>query len=203
MTIRHRRAMLVLMGHLIFITHPEVVVDPQIDVRRWRLSDRGRARMERFAESLAVAEVTAVWSSAETKATEAAAILAGRLGLGVQIDVDLGENDRSGTGFLPPKEFEATATAFFEAPEHSIRGWERAVDAQQRIRTAVNRIVAGHGRGDLAIVAHGAVGSLLFCSLSSQPISRRADQPFQGHYWVASLPGLQPVQPWRPIAPRR
>ncbi|QRZ15029.1 histidine phosphatase family protein [Paracoccus methylovorus] len=190
------------MAKLIFITHPEVIVDPQTDVRRWRLSDAGRARMRIFADSPVVADVTAIWSSAETKALEAAAILAARSGIEVQVDEDLGENDRSATGFLAPEEFEKVADTFFAEPQKSVRGWERAQDAQQRIENAVGRILAGHRKGDIAVVAHGTVGSLLLCSYSGRPISRTADQPFQGHYWMAELPAMALLHPWRPIAPR-
>ena len=190
------------MHRLIFISHPEVVVDPGIDVRRWRLSDDGVRRMRTFADSPVVAGVTAVWASAEAKSIEAAGILAAGLGLGVQLEAGLGENDRSATGFLPPEAFERMADAFFAKPQCSVRGWERAVDAQARIGHAVAGIVSRHGAGDVAVVSHGAVGSLLYCARAGLPISRDADQSFQGHYWTAALPGLSPLHGWRPIAPR-
>lgn len=191
------------MADLIFITHPEVTVNPSVPVGRWRLSDIGVARMRQFAESPVVTEVTSVWASTEAKAIEAAGILAARFGTGVEVATDLGENNRSATGFLPPNEFEDVANAFFANPEESIRGWERAIDAQRRIRQAVDRITARHRGGDLAVVAHGAVGTLLLCSYRQQAISREADQPFQGHYWIATLPGLTIRQSWESIAPRR
>ena len=156
--------------------------------------------MRQFAGSEVVATVTSVWASSETKAIEAAGLLAAGLGLGVRVARDLGENDRRSTGFLPPGEFERVANAFFAQPETSVQGWERAVDAQQRIRRAVNRILAEHGDGDLAIVAHGAVGTLLLCSYLRVPISRAADQPSQGHFWMADLPDLTVQQGWRSIA---
>ncbi|RAZ81817.1 hypothetical protein DPM33_35565 [Mesorhizobium hawassense] len=130
------------------------------------------------------------------------AILAARFGIGVEVDQDLGENNRSATGFLPPAEFDKVADAFFADPEKGVRGWERAIDAQQRIRRALDRILAHHGSGDIAVVAHGAVGTLLLCSYLQQPISRKADQPFQGHYWTAALPSLMVQHSWKPIAPR-
>jgi broad specificity phosphatase PhoE len=191
------------MPNLIFITHPEVTVDPLVPVERWRLSNAGLARMRFFAASPVVAQVTAVWTSAEAKAIEAAGILAAQFGIGIGVAADLGENDRSSTGFLSPVEFETTADTFFANPAESVRGWERAVDAQQRIHRAVDRVLTHHeDGGDLAIVAHGAVGTLLLCSYLQQPISRKADQPFQGHYWIAHLPGLTVQHSWRPIAPR-
>lgn len=187
---------------LFFITHPEVIVDPDAPVERWHLSAVGVDRMRRFASSPAVARVRAVWASGETKALEAAEILAAALGLETQVSGALGENDRRTTGFLPPDEFEQVADRFFAEPHASVRGWERAVDAQARIGRAVAAIVAGHGAGDLAIVAHGAVGTLLYCALTGNPIDRSFDQPGQGHFWTATLPDLRVEAGWAPIAPR-
>ncbi|SJZ91548.1 histidine phosphatase family protein [Consotaella salsifontis] len=190
------------MATLFFITHPEVVVDAATAIERWHLSPRGIDRMRAFAASPLLSGVAAIWSSAETKAIEAAGILAGARGCGISANRALGENDRSATGFLPPDEFERVAGAFFAQPDVSVRGWEKAADAQARVRRAVEEIVAGHGEGDLAIVAHGAVGTLLLCALTGKAISRAFDQPFQGHFWQARLPDLVPDHGWRPIAPR-
>jgi broad specificity phosphatase PhoE len=191
------------MARLLFITHPEVVIDPAVPVPRWRLNQAGTQRMRAFADSAEAARVAAVWASTEAKAIEGAGILAAGRGIGVSVDPALGENDRSATGFLPPPEFERAADAFFGAPEESFCGWERAVDAQARIRAAVERIASTHtGGGDLAIVSHGAVGTLMLLHLRRAPIDRSADQPFAGHYWTASLPELGLIDGWRPIAPR-
>lgn len=187
------------MARLLFISHPQVVVDPTIEVQDWSLSKIGRQRAARFAGSQAFADVSTLWCSSEVKARETAEILAAPRRLPVQIDAHLGENDRSATGFLAPELFEQAADQFFAQPDVSYRGWERAVDAQTRIATAVLDIAAGHSAGDLAIVAHGAVGSLLFCQLSGVEIDRKYDQPFQGHFWCASLPTLRPQHGWRDI----
>ncbi|WP_082652787.1 histidine phosphatase family protein [Aureimonas sp. AU12] len=189
------------MASLLFVTHPEVVIDPAVPIERWQLSHKGIERMRAFSRSPVCADVRAIWASSETKAIEAAGILAGALGLGFQVSKDLGENERSATGFLPPTEFEAVADAFFAEPNTSIRGWERAIDAQARVREALLRILSRHEEGDVAVVSHGAVGTLLFCSLSGHAISRSLDQPSQGHWWKAVLPSLQPSNCWAPIAP--
>jgi len=101
-----------------------VVVDPDVPVS---LSDRGVARMRAFVASSVIEDVGEVWASTETKAIEAAGLLAARFGLAVNVHPDLGENDRTSTGFLPPNEFELVASAFFARPSESIRGWETAV----------------------------------------------------------------------------
>ena len=96
--------------------------------------------------------------------------------------------------------FRGAADAFFAAPDVSFRGWERAIDAQDRITAALHQILPDHGTGDLAIVTHGAVGTLLWCRLMNCPIDRKHDQPGQGHFWIADLRSLEPTGGWQPIA---
>ena len=57
------------------------------------------------------------------------------------------------------------AGAFFGSPSTSVRGWETAVAAQRRVVEAVQRHTADR-HGSIAFVAHGAVGTLLWCDLS-------------------------------------
>ena len=154
-----------------FITHPDVVIDPAVPVPDWPLSERGRARMAAALGAPWVSGIRAIHCSTEQKAIDGAAMLAGHLGLPFATHADLGENDRSATGYLPRAEFEATADLFFAHPCESIRGWERAVDAQARTVAAVDRLLAVPPAGDLAIVAHGGVGALLLCALLGEPIS--------------------------------
>jgi broad specificity phosphatase PhoE len=163
-----------------FITHPEVAIDPAVPVPDWPLSPRGLARARAMLGQPWLAEVRSVFSSTERKATDMAALLARHLGLGFTQAAALGENDRSATGYLERAEFEATADAFFARPEDSVRGWERAVDAQARIVAAVEDVLAQAPPGDVAIVAHGGVGALLLCRLKQVGISRAEDQPGQG-----------------------
>ena len=164
-----------------FISHPNVVVDPGLPVPRWPLSETGRMRMTAGLRQNWVAGITSIYSSSEQKAIDSAAILAEHLVLGFAEDEDLGENDRSSTGFLPPAEFEAMANQFFANPDQSVRGWERAIDAQSRVVKAVSRIAQrDRTLGSIAIVSHGAVGTLLYCFLAGKEISRQWDQPPNG-----------------------
>lgn len=175
---------------LVFITHPDVQIDPAVPVPQWPLSERGLARMRAGLQQPWVRQVSAVYASTERKALDGAAILAAHRGLPVQAIAALGENDRSATGFLPPPAFEAMADAFFARPEDSVRGWERAVDAQARIVQAVQALALADTTGGLlAIVSHGAVGTLLYCHLAGVPIARQWDQPpnRNGNFYRFSL----------------
>jgi broad specificity phosphatase PhoE len=179
-----------------FITHPNVVVSRDVPVPRWPLSELGRQRMRAGLKQPWVRDITAIYCSTEQKAIDAAEILSGQLGLDFTPMKDLGENDRSATGFLPPDEFERVADQFFASPEISVRGWERAVDAQSRIVHAVMQIPA---KGAVAIVSHGAVGTLLYCYLAGLPIDRRRDQPPNGggNYYGFTLSPRQVFSWWR------
>ncbi|MFC0384909.1 histidine phosphatase family protein [Muricoccus vinaceus] len=184
------------------ITHPEVVIDPAVPVPDWPLSPEGIRRMALALERPWVPGIRAVFSSAERKATDAARMLADRLGLVPAIVEALGENDRSATGYLPRAEFEAMADAFFAHPERSIRGWERAVDAQRRVVAAVERVLAlAPGQGDVAIIFHGGVGALLLCHLKGVPIGRAEDQPGGGggNVFTFDAATRRVLSGWRPI----
>ncbi len=169
------------MRTLYLITHPNVVISRDVPVPRWPLSELGKQRMRAGLKQPWVRDVTSVYCSTEQKAIDGAEILAQHLSLGFSRIEELGENDRSATGFLPPDEFERVADEFFGSPETSVRGWERAIDAQARIVGAVHRIFEmDRTAGALAIVSHGAVGTLLYCHLAGEPIARRWDQPPNG-----------------------
>jgi broad specificity phosphatase PhoE len=163
-----------------YLSHPEVQVDPAVPVPEWGLSDAGRARLATLAGADWLASVRRIVSSEERKAIETAEMLAPMTDdARVEILPGFHENDRSASGFLPPAEFEATADAFFAAPDLSVRGWERAVDAQVRIISAIDAALADR-TSPVLFVGHGGVGTLLKCHVKGEPIARSADQAAEG-----------------------
>jgi broad specificity phosphatase PhoE len=183
-----------------YITHPQVQIDANVPVPEWGLSEIGRARALAMLEQPWVGSIRRVVSSAERKAIETAEILARQLGLTVELRERMHENDRSATGFLPPPEFEAVADRFFANPHKSIRGWERAIDAQQRIVSEVEAVLDAAVGGDIAFVGHGGVGTLLLLSLSNREISREADQPAGGgNYFAYDIGARSILHGWRPV----
>lgn len=184
---------------LFVATHPEIVVDPAIPVPRWSLSDRGSLRARAFARRPLLKDLRAVWSSDETKAIEAAGLVAAPHGLSVQVHKGLAEIDRSATGYLSHDEHFAVADAAFAAPQRSIRGWERILDAEKRMVAATEDILAGHPGGDILLMCHGGVATLLRCHLLGVGISRALDQPFSGHVFTVDLATRQLLTGWEPI----
>lgn len=182
-----------------YVTHPQVEIDPSVPVPLWGLSTIGRDRALTAAQQGWVRGITRIVSSAETKAIETACIFAAPLGLTPEIRERMHENDRSSTGFLPAAEFETVADTFFAHPSESVRGWETAADAQARIVLEVESALAAHaGNGDILLVGHGAVGTLLMTHLLGRPISRALDQPGGGGNVFAFDPASRAViHRWR------
>jgi broad specificity phosphatase PhoE len=185
----------------VYVTHPQVLIDPAIPVPKWGLSEIGRARAIHTASAPWVRLFKRIISSDETKAIETAQILASACGLDVEIGEDMGENDRSATGFLPPPEFEKAADWFFAHPEESFHGWERAADAQARIVAAVKTALREWPTDSpIAFVGHGGVGTLLKCWLSNAPISRSQDQKGGGgNLFAFRLDDLALLSDWTPM----
>jgi broad specificity phosphatase PhoE len=168
--------------------------------------------MRRVLDLPWTSRLTRVASSSEQKAIDGAEILARELGIPHEIIPELGENDRSATGYLAPQEFWSVVEEFFGRPELSIRGWETAAHAQERIV----RAVLGVGElfqdaGPVAFVSHGGVGCLLHCHLARVPISRDLEQPSPpagsrpgtggGYYLAFDLGSQSLLSGWQRVDP--
>lgn len=184
------------MTPFLYLSHPQVQVDPAVPVPDWSLSETGRQRTEAFARRPGLGVYRRIVSSEEVKAKETAGILGAALGLAVEVRPAMHENDRSATGFLPEPEFQAVANEFFAHPDASIRGWERARDAQARIVGAIQGALAEAPGIPAIFVGHGGVGTLLLCHLAGYAISRAHDQPpVGGGCWFRH--GSVPPAHWR------
>ncbi|WEX08142.1 histidine phosphatase family protein [Chelativorans sp. AA-79] len=182
-----------------YLTHPQVEIEPERPVPLWRLSVVGRRRVEVMLDQEWLRTLGRIVSSAETKAVEAAAILAAHLHIPMEVEGDMGENDRSSTGFIEPEKFDAAADAFFAEPEMSWRGWERAVDAADRIEAAANRVLKDAVKPVL-MVGHGGVGTLLKCRIAGQPIARDRDQPpGGGNIYAFGIASRRLLCDWTPM----
>ena len=181
-----------------YLTHPQVRIDPDVPVTSWGLSPAGLARVQALANCRWLVGTTQIISSSETKALETAEPIAAALNVQLEIREAMHENDRSATGYLPPAEFERVANAFFANPEVSIHGWERAIDAQERIVNEAEAVLSVNQDGDVLFVGHGAVGTLLFCHYSKLKIDRCHDQVGGGGNYFSLLRERRRIlHPWR------
>lgn len=188
------------MAALFYLSHPEVVIDPDVPVPDWGLAEDGRARLSAIGEAAWLHACRRIVTSAERKAVETAELIAAATGAAVECRPAMHENDRSATGYLPPPEFAAVADAFFARPTESVRGWERAVDAQARIVREAAAALDGHPTDQpLLLVGHGGVGTLLLCHFAGTPIDRAHDQRQPGSVFAIDIGTRRPLFPWTPM----
>lgn len=191
------------MKKLIFITHADVIIDAEIPITKWQLSATGIQRHTAFNHSTQLTNVQHIYCSDEQKAIDGAGILSEHLDLETVILPELGEMNRSSTGYLPREVFQQVVNEFFAKPNQSIRGWESASDAQDRIHNAVLNIIHAHKNhtGDIAVVSHGGVGALLLCKLLNTAISIEFDQTNDngGNYFVIDTNNLSVISGWQSI----
>lgn len=183
-----------------YLSHPQVHVDPAVPVPDWGLSAIGRERIKSLCETDWLCGTTQIVSSAERKAVETAEPIAETLNVAVEIRAAMHENDRTATGYLSPEVFEQVADRFFAEPNRSVRGWERAIDAQTRIVREVETVLDRDRPGDVLFVGHGGVGTLLMCHLAGVPIDRSHDQAGgDGNYFSFDRMRRHLLHPWRPM----
>jgi len=171
-----------------YISHPEVIIDPDMPVPDWGLSDVGRGRLKQICAAPWLQSLGRIMSSPEAKARETAGMLSQFSGAPVVVVEGSGEVDRSSTGYVPHQEHEDLADRLFGDPTRSACGWETAVAAQKRIVSAVDGILQRYGHNNnVAIVGHGAVGAFLLCAFANRPIARSEDQKQTGSAFVFDL----------------
>lgn len=115
------------------------------------LSPVGLRQAEALAHWLAADRIDALYSSPMRRARETAAPLADRLGLKVTTEPDIAEYDASAASYIPIEELKAAGDPRWMQLPDDIPGF------QQRVVDAIERIVAAHGSGTVAMVCHGGV----------------------------------------------
>jgi broad specificity phosphatase PhoE len=187
-----------------FFTHTQIRVDPAIPVRDWHLSDEGRARLLRVVSTPWVSRVTRVVASSEYRTIETAHIFAARRNLPVEVNSQLDEGARPLFEFLSVMDLDKTVDAFFQKPQESPRpGWETAGDLQRRAVAGIDAMVeAKSDDGDLLIIGHGRIGTVLLCHLAGLPISRDHFQPTPGgNLFAFDHLSRKVLFRWRIVAP--
>lgn len=149
---------------LILVRHAQVVMDPDIPVERWGLSPEGEVAALALLQHPALSNVDVVMSSPEPKALATAGLLA--VEAPVVTEPDLRELDRLRLGWLPDEDaYPAVVREILAHPGRSVRGCERAEDAQRRIVHAIDRMVERYPQQTVAVGHHGIVLTLYLSRL--------------------------------------
>ena len=172
------------MKTIYFITHPNVSVDPTKPPKEWHISDLGKERVQTLGEEAFWRYVQHIFTSPEARAIETSDILHEMHHIAVRPFEELQEQRRSNTNyFLSLTDLAITMRMFFTRPKESIRGWESAIDTQNRIVSAIDSLQELYpDYQTVAIISHGIVGSLLRSYLMQHPIEESLCQDQIGSY---------------------
>ena len=122
------------------------------------LAPEGHDQARRLAEWLQGGPVDAVWSSPLRRARETAAPLAAALGVDVVIDDDLAEWDRHADSYIPLEELKAEGDPRYqELVDGTWADEDEGAAFAVRLLAAVDRVIAAHPGGEVAVVCHGGV----------------------------------------------
>jgi 2,3-bisphosphoglycerate-dependent phosphoglycerate mutase len=123
------------------------------------LSARGRAQAERMTRWVSAEAIDAVYSSPMRRARETAAPLAAALGVDVGIDAGLVEMDHLSDVYVPLEQLKAEDYPRWQAMIQQ-GGLYAGVDLdafRRNVVAAVERAIAAHPGGRVALVCHGGV----------------------------------------------
>lgn len=172
------------MSKLYFITHPSVAIIKDQSIDQWGLSDKGLEETERLLKLNFWDEIEAIHTSPEIKAVQVASLAAKKLGINIKVHECLSEVDRSSTGFVEFDQYMKLMENFYSHPKERVEGWESAEEATKRIVNCVSGIMETANSGTLAIIGHGATGTLLACHLLAMDPSYSEDPMGTGRYMV-------------------
>lgn len=182
---------------LIYITHPQVDLDPEIEISKCKISSEGWIAVDRLLKSNFWKGVKALYSSEETKAVQVAEKTSQTFGLRLRSLESLNELDRESTGLLPLEEYMDAVKFTYKNPEESFRGWETLQSSFERNTKTISNIMAGDTGKTVAIIGHGSAGTLIKCFIKGVSPSFKEDPQKTGCYFVADWDNKEIISDWQ------
>jgi broad specificity phosphatase PhoE len=152
------------MPQLVLVKHSLPHIVPDVPSAEWHLSDEGRRRALVLAGRLSAFEPRRVVSSHEPKAVETADIIAGHLGLSLEIHEGLEEHRRPRADIVSARRYEETIANLFAKPDELVFGSETANQSGTRFAASIEGLLSSAKEEDTLVVAHGTVISLFVAS---------------------------------------
>ena len=138
------------------------------------LSDQGLEQARQLAEVLSTAQLSAIYCSDLQRARTTAEIIAKRSNLNVQEssawrEIDMGEWEGDTLAALHDEAPELIAQLFSDPASFEYPGGESFAAFNDRVQSALDQLLATHGRGEMALVAHGGVCRTIIGSALAMP----------------------------------
>ncbi len=185
------------MTKLIYITHPEVIIDTDIDIDSWQISPLGWDRVQNLLSLDFWHVVEKVYTSTEPKAYTIAEKVSKKYNIEFEKVRDLREIDRSSTGIIRPlSKYMEVVQSSYENISDQVRGWESIDSVMLRNSNVVEKLKVKHPRETIVIIGHGCAGTTIKCYIKNIPPSFREDPQKTGCYFMADLDGNTIINDW-------
>lgn len=182
------------MRKLLLIRHSVPVLDEAVPASQWHLSAEGKRLCPALAARLAAHEPAVVVTSTEPKAIETGQMVAAILGLPWETADGLHEHRRPEPGLSSRQAFQAQVARLLRHPDELVMGAETGQEARARFAAAIDRVLARHRAGNVAVVTHGTVLSLFVSQAAGlDPVALWLSLGLPAVV-VLSLPGLELVE---------
>ncbi len=144
--------------NIIFIRHSKSLVNPDVPIATWALSDEGVDLAKKLKKVLGVKSIEVIYSSLQPKALETAILATKDLGIPIRTHKDLTESTSFTNKFVNLQQLEENTREYYKNPDLSINNGETSKEAVLRFNTAINEIVRiEKGRKVIGIVSHGSI----------------------------------------------
>lgn len=185
------------MAKLIFVTHPEVRVEPAVAREKWDLSEKGKEELKNLLSKDFWKEINLIYTSKENKAHSVAEIIANSFGLKlVKID-GLEEVNRTSTGFIDDEKYRSAIEDFYLHPADSYKGWETAYDATERIKNSINKLRSENPSEETyVLIGHAMIGSCLSCYIRGIDPSFNEDNNILASFIVIDWDHKKIIKDW-------
>ncbi len=142
---------------LYFIRHTQVNVDPDVSSTKWQVSENGRIQTQKLSTFIEKPP-TRILTSHEPKAVKTGELLADIWNIPAQVFPNLHEQDRGDNFFVNNHDEWLNMVAdYLRFPNEHRLGLETAVQAAERMETAVRAAQAQFPNNILALVSHGRI----------------------------------------------
>ncbi len=185
------------MTKLIYITHPEVIINPAIAIDEWVLSPLGWDRVEKLLALKFWQEVEKVYTSSEPKAYMIGEKVSKKYGIELEKISDLREIDRSATGIISPlSDYMQVVQLSYENIKEMAKGWESISNVMLRNSNAVEMLKTKYNGKTFVIIGHGCAGTTIKCHIKKVNPTFQEDPQKTGCYFIANLDTNEIIQDW-------
>lgn len=162
---------------LVLIRHSQSIINPDIPIVTWGLSDKGVELAKNLHNNSHVKQVQVIYASFQPKALETAILATKNAGVSVKPDDRLTEITSFTNRFIADStEYKQSIDNFYSGRAERLSGGESAREALKRFTQAVREIVDGEKSHEVVgIVSHGNILAHFVCQFTENNVYQVAE----------------------------